>query len=96
MQSLSESRGGPKVTKPIFSNSIKRHWQANTSVKISGSEIKGEQEHVRDIASIKRVTSKFHVVVVQNKSKEELGGMVPIPMAGRIFHRDKHGSNKAY
>ena len=25
MQSLSESRGGSKVTKPIFSNSIKRY-----------------------------------------------------------------------
>ena len=49
---------------------MKMNWQANTSVKISGSEKKGEQEHVRDIASIKRVTRKFHVVVVQNKSKE--------------------------
>ena len=27
MQSLSESRGGSKVTKPIFSNSIKRYWE---------------------------------------------------------------------
>ena len=37
---------------------MKMKLQANTSVKISGSEKKGEQEHVRDIASIKRVTRK--------------------------------------
>ena len=29
MQSLSESRGGSKVTKPIFSNSIKRYFRRN-------------------------------------------------------------------
>ena len=34
MQSLSESRGGSKVTKPIFSNSRKRHKSTNASLQV--------------------------------------------------------------
>ena len=36
MQSLSESRGGSKVTKPIFSNSIKRYSPDQRSVRNKG------------------------------------------------------------
>ena len=32
MQSLSESRGGSKVTKPIFSNNRKRYWWSVTCI----------------------------------------------------------------
>ena len=39
-------------------------------VKMTGSEKKSEQEHVYNISSIKRVTRKFRVVVVQNNGKE--------------------------
>ena len=39
-------------------------------VKMTGSEKKSEQEHVYNISSIKRVTGKFRVVVVQNNGKE--------------------------
>ena len=39
-------------------------------VKMIGSEKKSEQEHVYNISSIKRVTRKFRVVVVQNNGKE--------------------------
>ena len=39
-------------------------------VKMTGSEKKSEQEHVYNISSIKRVTRKFPVVVVQNNGKE--------------------------
>ena len=39
-------------------------------VKMTGSEKKSEQEHVYNISSIKRVTRKFRVVVVQNSGKE--------------------------
>ena len=39
-------------------------------VKMTGSEKKSEQEHVYKISSIKRVTRKFRVVVVQNNGKE--------------------------
>ena len=37
---------------------------------MSGSKKKSEQAKTYDISSIKRVTRKFHVVVVQNNGKE--------------------------
>ena len=41
-------------------------------VKMTGSEKKSEQEHVYNISSIKRVTRKFRVVVVQNNGKKNV------------------------
>ena len=46
----------------------KQEMLAATKVKISGSEKRNKNTY--DISSIKRVTRKFHVVVVQNKGKE--------------------------
>jgi len=43
---------------------------AASKVKMSGSEKKIANRNTCDISSIKRVTRKFHDVVVQNKSKE--------------------------
>ena len=51
MQSLSESRGGSKVTKPIFSNSIKRYflpkdpsyWEGRDSENIPGGQTRQSQ-----------------------------------------------------
>ena len=37
---------------------------------MSGSEKKKSSRNMYDIASIKRVTRKFHVAVVQSNSKE--------------------------
>ena len=57
MQSLSESRGGSKVTKPIFSNSIKRYWaevtegawhnstRASFWISSSLNQLKGDSAH---------------------------------------------------
>ena len=42
---------------------------AATKVKMSGSEKKSDQT-TYNFYSIKRVTRKFHVVVVQNNAKE--------------------------
>ena len=39
MQRLSESRGGSKVTKPIFSNSRKRYWQNFSYVYLSATAL---------------------------------------------------------
>ena len=39
MQRLSESRGGSKVTKPIFSNSRKRYWQNSSYVYLSATAL---------------------------------------------------------
>ena len=43
---------------------------AATKVKMSGSKKKSEQAKTYDISSVKRVTRKFHVVVVQSNGKE--------------------------
>ena len=39
MRSLSESRGGSKVTKPIFSNSRKRYYCVGLTGKTSSSTV---------------------------------------------------------
>ena len=44
MQSLSESRGGSKVTKPIFSNSIKRYCLTPPRLQGILKEPQGEGE----------------------------------------------------
>ena len=43
---------------------------AATSVKMSDNEKKKVNKNTYEISSVKRVTRKFHVVVVQNNGKE--------------------------
>ena len=61
-----------KETKREDFRAAVRKWEmlAATKVKISGSERKKVIRITYDISSIKRVTRKFHVVVVQTNGKE--------------------------
>ena len=43
---------------------------AATKVKMSGSEKKKVNSNANNISFLKRVTKKFHVVVVQNNGEE--------------------------
>ena len=49
-----------------------KKWEvlAATNVKMSDNEKKKVNKNTYEISSVKRVTRKFHVVVVQNNGKE--------------------------